>query len=286
MISKTVLDRPRQTAAVLENFSQYPKSILLPIKVHVMIDVFLSHSNKDKTLAKRIANDLESHGITVWFDEWEISVGHSISQRIETGLSDARFVAVLLTNQSIKSGWVEKEWRSKIGAEADQNKIIILPIKGEECELPLLLSDKRYADFTTDYNKGFTELLDAVKAHKYNTTGGSYFRVSADLTLRINLIITMDGGTWGYDSFKIDIRQMPLLLVSGIYDKALGIQSEGRNWFVYWVEGKTYIPLFTDFLSIGIRNNHTLFLSEFYDAKAMQFLYDQWVRAISNNDQE
>jgi predicted esterase len=62
-----------------------------------MIAVFLSHSSRDKDLARRIAEDLKSHSIEVWFDEWEIRVGHSISQMIERGLEKADFVAVLLT---------------------------------------------------------------------------------------------------------------------------------------------------------------------------------------------
>jgi hypothetical protein len=30
----------------------------------------------------------------------------------------------------------------------------VLPVLLEKCEVPLLLSDKRYADLTTDYNVG------------------------------------------------------------------------------------------------------------------------------------
>jgi hypothetical protein len=130
-----------------------------------MITVFLSHSSRDKDLARRIAKDFKNHSIEVWFDEWEIHVGHSISQMIERGLEKADFVAVLLTKHSVNSGWVDKEWQAKIGEEATKRKVIILPLLGENCRIPALLRDKRYADFVKDYQSGFDELLKAIEAH-------------------------------------------------------------------------------------------------------------------------
>src|SRR4030042_792514 len=107
-----------------------------------MTSVFLSHSSKDRDLARRIAKDLKNHSIKVWFDEWEIHVGHSISQMIERGLEKADFVAVLLTKHSVNSGWVEKEWQAKIGEEAAKRKVIILPLLGANCPIPALFGDK------------------------------------------------------------------------------------------------------------------------------------------------
>lgn len=130
-----------------------------------MITVFLSHSSEDKDLARRIAKDLKNHSIKVWFDEWEIHIGNSITQKIERGLEDADFVAVLLSKHSVKSGWVEKEWQSKIGEEVAEKKIIILPIKGEKCRTPVLLRDKRYADIEKNYKSGINDLLNAIGEH-------------------------------------------------------------------------------------------------------------------------
>jgi hypothetical protein len=130
-----------------------------------MISIFLSYSSNDKSLARQIAKDLRREGFEVWFDEWKIFVGHSISQKIEKGLEEADFVAVLLTNYSVNSGWVEKEWQSKIGEEADNKKVLILPLLGEDCRIPLLLKDKKYADFREQYNLGITELIVAINIH-------------------------------------------------------------------------------------------------------------------------
>lgn len=130
-----------------------------------MPTVFLSHSSMDKDLARRIAHDLQRAGVSVWLDEWEIVVGDSISQRIQQGLEDAEFVAVLLSRASIKSGWVGKEWQSRIGEEAADPRVVVLPIRSDDCEIPQLLRDKRHADLANGYENAIQDLLGAIQTH-------------------------------------------------------------------------------------------------------------------------
>ena len=130
-----------------------------------MNTVFLSYSSIDRPIARKLAADLQNAGFEVWFDEWQIRVGDSISQKISQGLSDSTFVLVLLSVASVSSGWVEKEWQSKIGNEADARNVSILPIRVEECPIPVLLRDKRYADIGRDYPSGLADLVDSLRHH-------------------------------------------------------------------------------------------------------------------------
>lgn len=130
-----------------------------------MVTVFLSHSSKDIPLARRIALDLREAGVAVWLDEWEILVGDSISQRIQRGLDQSDFVALLLTQASVDSGWVAKEWQSQIGKEADTKDVVVLPLYADNCRMPTLLADKKCADFVGDYATGLAELIVAIKGH-------------------------------------------------------------------------------------------------------------------------
>ncbi|MBF0378023.1 MAG: toll/interleukin-1 receptor domain-containing protein [Desulfamplus sp.] len=127
--------------------------------------VFLSYSSKDKQFAQKIAQDLKDSGIKIWLDEWEIRVGDSISQKIQQGLEDADFIAVLLTCHSVDSGWVQKEWQSKINEEIKDEKTVILPLKVEECKIPVLLKDKKYADFSRNYESAIQELIQTIKGN-------------------------------------------------------------------------------------------------------------------------
>lgn len=141
-----------------------------------MPTVFLSHSSRDKKTAKRLAIDIMMSNIFVWFDEWEIHVGHSITQKISRGLDDVDFVVVLLSKNSVESGWVQKEWATKIGEEATSQSVSVLPVLLEDCSIPSLLRDKKYADIRENYEDGVRELLGAIKFHaaseKPVTAGG------------------------------------------------------------------------------------------------------------------
>ncbi|MDX9988720.1 toll/interleukin-1 receptor domain-containing protein [Thiothrix unzii] len=127
--------------------------------------VFLSHSSKDKELARKISIDLVNKGVDVWFDEWEIFVGDSITNKIQSGLSESKLLIVFLSKDSIKSGWVEKEWQSKMENEAITKKVTILPLKVDNTPMPQLLKDKKYADFNKNYDAAFNDLLLAIKIH-------------------------------------------------------------------------------------------------------------------------
>jgi TIR domain len=169
-----------------------------------MPNVFLSHSRADKPLARRIAVDLSMSGIKVWFDEWKIKVGHSITQCIERGLDDADFVIVLLTSHSVSSGWVQKEWRSRIGDEASSHGIYILPVLAEDCEIPRLLKDKKYADIRNNYNSGLRDLITAIREHaavgpvaagaRIESGRIVYERMVPDFPLYRGLINTIESG--------------------------------------------------------------------------------------------
>jgi len=130
-----------------------------------MPSVFLSHSSQDSDLALRLARDLETQQIEVWLDEWEIRVGDSITQRIQHGLENVDYVVVLLTRQSVRSGWVEKEWQSQIGIEAESRRIRILPVKSGDVVVPTLLRDKKYADVTHDYAAALDLLVRSIRGH-------------------------------------------------------------------------------------------------------------------------
>jgi formylglycine-generating enzyme required for sulfatase activity len=124
--------------------------------------IFISYSSRDAAAALCLAEDLKRAGLEVWLDEWEIGVGERISQSVEEGLKRTTYLAVWLTRASIESGWVEREWQAKYGVEVKKGSTVILPLLAEDCELPLLLGDKKYADFRQSYTKGLTDLLRSV----------------------------------------------------------------------------------------------------------------------------
>lgn len=111
------------------------------------VGVFLSHSSEDKVFARRLGNDLRQYGAKVWIDEAEIKVGDSLIDKISEGLIEMQYVIVLLSEKSCKSEWVKKEVNIALSKEIQGKKVVVLPCLIEDCEIPLFLIDKKYADF-------------------------------------------------------------------------------------------------------------------------------------------
>jgi type III secretory pathway component EscV len=128
------------------------------------LQVFLSHSSVDKELARRLAKDLQAANINVWLDQWEIEVGEAFVQSIAKGIDEADFVIVLLTRQSVASDWVDREWRQKVEAEAQTQRVGVIPVRGEPCEIPDFLAQRSFADISGgSYPRGFNYLLEMLR---------------------------------------------------------------------------------------------------------------------------
>ena len=72
-------------------------------------DVFLSHSSKDKAVVRSLAERLRSDGLRVWFDEWEIKHGDSITAKIEEGLERSRVLVLCMSTNAFGSDWAQLE---------------------------------------------------------------------------------------------------------------------------------------------------------------------------------
>ena len=177
------------------------------------VSVFISHSSRNKDQAREIAQDLKTRGFDVWLDEWMIKVGDSIAQEIQHGLDRTDFIVVLLTGESIDSGWVEKEWQAKIGDEANKRKILVLTLLLEDCNIPILLKDKKYADFRENYQSGMTELVDALNTHS-NAQG-------------ITFDYAIEPGSHGYRNEQNGINIQTV-------EEKLETLPQRRTWWLTW----------------------------------------------------
>jgi hypothetical protein len=123
--------------------------------------VFISHVSADKPVARRLARELADSGIAVWLDEWRIKVGDSISKSIDDALSSCQFVVLLMSPESLRSPWVEREWRAAYWREIDSGRLHLIPVMISDCELPPLLRDKKYVQLEP-WNHATTQLLEAI----------------------------------------------------------------------------------------------------------------------------
>jgi hypothetical protein len=121
--------------------------------------IFLSYSHADRPFVERLATDLTLRGITVWYDKWELKVGDSLRDRIQSGLKSSGYLGIVLSPDSVASAWVRVELNAALARELEEGRVHVLPILAQECEIPPFLKDKVYADFRDDYDQGLAELL-------------------------------------------------------------------------------------------------------------------------------
>lgn len=94
-----------------------------------LTDIFLSHASEDKDeIARPLREALEDRGLTVWFDELKIKVGHSIRQEIEKGIEGARFGVVILSPSFFAKQWTQAELDALFTKKIDSGRSVILPI--------------------------------------------------------------------------------------------------------------------------------------------------------------
>lgn len=126
--------------------------------------VFISHSSQDKDTAIALATDLRSRGLSVWIDHERIKFGESISAAIELGLSQSKCIIVLISPSFVSSNWCRAEYEPLLKREIESGNTLVLPILIDDCELPPLLSSKRYVDLRPSSGVSRSRQLDELSS--------------------------------------------------------------------------------------------------------------------------
>jgi formylglycine-generating enzyme required for sulfatase activity len=125
-----------------------------------MATVFISHATKeDGQFAHRLAADLRRLGVSVWIAPESIRPGEGWVDAIERGLEESSHVVVVLTPAALQSRWVKKETNVAIALERKE-RIEVIPLDVEECEVPPLLGSYHMVYFRRDYDAGLRKLAE------------------------------------------------------------------------------------------------------------------------------
>lgn len=127
-----------------------------------MPNVFICHRKADTEAAERLAQEIRNAGHHVWFDEWNISVGDSIVNRIDDGLGSTTYL-VLCYSSSGMSAWVNQEWHSALTRQLNGHGVKILPVLLTGGAPPAILADIKYANLLDSWSRGIAELLRAIR---------------------------------------------------------------------------------------------------------------------------
>lgn len=127
-------------------------------KDHKHYDVFISHASEDKdSFVRPLANMLQQAGLKVWYDEFSLRLGDSLSASIDKGIMDSRYGILILSPHFLNKNWTDYEYRSLLTRQTDGEKIILPLWYGVD-----KADVKRYSLYLTD--------IKGIEAHPGNMT--------------------------------------------------------------------------------------------------------------------
>lgn len=133
--------------------------------------IFICHSHQDKEFVDRLAVQLTRQKARVWLDRWELKVGDSIVEKIQSAIKAASALIVVLSKASVASQWCQKELNAGLIRELEERRVVVLPLLLEDCEIPMFLRDKKYADFRSNFDEGLRDTLIAIASVTSDTQG-------------------------------------------------------------------------------------------------------------------
>src|SRR6266852_746536 len=91
-------------------------------------NVFISHASEDKDpFVRSLAVALRNLGVSVWYDEFSLRPGDSLSRSIDKGLASSKYGLVVISPNFIRKPWPEYELRGLVSREIEEDRVI-LPI--------------------------------------------------------------------------------------------------------------------------------------------------------------
>jgi len=119
--------------------------------------LFISYSRADKDYVRQLVDVLRKQEFDIWFDE-QIPVGQGWDDVLEAQIKKADAMVLVLSQTSVSSENVKDEI-----AFAKHSDIPVIPIKIEECNVPLRMMRTQFIDFTTGFDAGAQRLVDDLR---------------------------------------------------------------------------------------------------------------------------
>lgn len=89
-------------------------------------DVFISHASEDQeSFVRPLARSLQRLGVRVWYAEFSLRVGASLSRSIDKGLAESRFGIVVVSAAFIRKRWPQYELAGLVSREIAEGRVIL-----------------------------------------------------------------------------------------------------------------------------------------------------------------
>jgi hypothetical protein len=124
--------------------------------------IFISYNRSDTHFVDWLARALVMRRHNIWLDRWEMNIGDSLIAKIQAALTESDAILIVLSKNSVASEWCKKELNAGLVRELEEKRVLVLPCVIDDCEIPLFLKEKLYADFRKDRAEALRQVDDAL----------------------------------------------------------------------------------------------------------------------------
>jgi hypothetical protein len=90
---------------------------------------FISYSTRDQEFADRLHADLQNKGVRCWFAPHDIQGGRKIHEQIDEAIRVYDRLLLILSEESMKSSWVETEIAKARKRESKEGRQMLFPVR-------------------------------------------------------------------------------------------------------------------------------------------------------------
>lgn len=121
--------------------------------------VFISYARRDRRFVTSLKNQLQESQLATWLDLDDIRGGGEWQKVIDDALRSAAALVVVMSPDAEASRYVTYEWAFALGAG-----VIVIPLLRKPTDIHPRLASIQFIDFTTQSDKQWLKLLEALKA--------------------------------------------------------------------------------------------------------------------------
>jgi hypothetical protein len=169
------------------------------------VELFISHASEDKLgLGRPLADYLQRVGVKVWYDEFSLRPGDSLSRSIDKGTAVARYGLVVISPHFIAKQWPEYELRGLTAREMASSEKVVTPVWHDVTRDDVLQYSPALADKVAVRTEGRSveEVSEAVLT-----------AIRPDLAHRVSLLRKLIRSSWSSDG---ETGQVPLSSISTV----------------------------------------------------------------------
>ena len=203
--------------------------------------IFVSYSSKDRPFALGLVKELQELGANVWIDQLGIGLGEDWDDAIEEALEKSETFMIILSPTSVESRNVKDEVNIAINSKKK-----LVPILIKQCELPMRLQRRQYADLTNNPDKAIHDILNFL---------GLQQKASENLKKIMSLIGITEAPKKFFQKIKVENSEKEIekeidaedLLVSEVeIDSAIAMHKKGikKSWQMIIIVAIASIALF------------------------------------------